>query len=676
MATITGNRKDITGLPDTGDLWFKPTTPTENILSPRRRKAAIDDDGDFTIELQAGTAEVTIFNKAVRFTIPEGNGTYTLWSRIAAQIALPPETSQAKLNAAITQIIDSGATEILTQTVADATYAPMGNYATTEQVTTQVSDQVPPLVADAIANDATIEQAAIDAVGSVAEPIITEQIGGFGIAKTLSPTGEIAFAVTDAEGNLSWLAVALDGTMPDYTKEVLRELFPLDTQESQFAFAVVDADDNTSWLAVNRDGSIPDHTIEQLAEALGADLADSDAFALPNMVHEWWINDAYTWLGDRLVGTVYGGDDGTIHAIEWRPGFGITVDVVVGSTAQIDDHNSPGHHAEHGRRAIMVWNPHNADNLLRAVASDQEPNFATFADNPVLEIENGEPVSYGSPIKIHSLSNVAQDTFWVPIRAGGATAAWDIHQLSVNQATGVITVGTKLKFLSAGGQFYCSFADAFNPTGDQIIRVAATYNPAHPNNPIFYFEINAATGVVTNPFGTLSHNVKTAPARFDVHTTTPALAQDETVDRRLHYVTAGPYKPRFLFAEWPAGNVLADEYFAFDVNTATRTNYGPAHKEFGYTAEANYLPGMCAPSPAYDDTVFLCRDAGPGDEGTIERVWTRRGVLTFDVLQTFLNTTPIRPLRPKNGGPLVIFFDMSSYADFVTTGVLRSTLER
>lgn len=119
LATITGNRSDIAGLPDRGDLWFKPTVPTEDALSPRRVKATIADNGDFTIQLHPGIATVTIFNKDVPFVVPGDGGSYTLWSRIQAALELPPDTPQSKLNIAVANYIEgSEITPIPQQTTA------------------------------------------------------------------------------------------------------------------------------------------------------------------------------------------------------------------------------------------------------------------------------------------------------------------------------------------------------------------------------------------------------------------------------------------------------------------------------------------------------------------------------------------------------------------------------
>lgn len=405
---------------------------------------------------------------------------------------------------------------------------------------------------------------------------------------------------------------------------------------------------------------------------------------LPDAIHEWWIHEPYTWLGGRLVGTVYGSTTGHIRAIEWTPDLGVTVDQVVATSSFVDDHNAPGHWAAPGERAVVVWQQHNADSLLRVQVSQPGPDMASLADAPIHQIDVGAPVSYGSPRRIVNLSDDTQHTFWCPIRTGDMTE-WRIATFSVDRRNGAVAPGETLHFAgSDGGQFYGSFAEARNAAGSQVLRVAMYHNPAAAPNLIWYLEIDCVTGDVTSPADpALAGNVLTAGStgRIELRggsnsspAVVPVLPHSDDIGRRMFYCAAGPWHRRIAYAEWPAGLPDRATYKVLDLDTGITTDYGAAGSRFGYTPEANYLPGMCFDTPAHDDTVYLARNPA-GGPATLERHWTQRGVATHAVLRSSETTVLTRPIAPAGGGPVLLYFDQTDYGrrgTFIAEGQTRA----
>lgn len=511
---------------------------------------------------------------------------------------------------------------------------------------------------------AKLDQTAVDArVRAVGDPTYAPASVADDVATKLDQTqvdarvlavGDATYAPTDVVESAGVIA------LPD---------------SSGLSLAAADANGNLSWFAVDNTGGIPRHTADAMNKAIG-----TSTVTIPNACHEWWILDAYTWLPteQRMIATVYG-TDGSIRACEWRPGMGLTVNVVVGSTPIVDDHNAPGHWVKPGRRAVLCWQRHANDNKLRVAVSASGPDVASWQDSTIIEATIADEVSYGSPLHIASLSDTTQDTFWIPVRVA-AGVSWRFQQISVNQATGAVTVGPIRYFVqSSGGQFYCSFADANKTSGNQVLRVAAYHNPAMTDNHIWYMEIDCVTGDVTSPVhnaGASFHNVLSAVADTQLNgnqaapAITPILAHNASVDRRMFYVSAGPFKPRVAYAEWAAAAPDAAMYKVYDVQAGTTKDIATAGTRFGYTAEANYLAGMCFESPAVDDTVYVARNL---TVKTIERYWTGRGAVTMSkILAASTTTTPIRPLCAKNNGPALMFFDMRQYSDFAPQGDVRS----
>ncbi|WP_157139161.1 hypothetical protein [Gordonia alkanivorans] len=580
------------------------------------------------------------------------------------------------------------------RTVLDSTYAPVW------KATTAYAAGVPVLLPNGKTGTRTTAGTSRASFDTTEEAAWTIAAGGLDAGAVESVVNEIgvetgatgeALTHLDAQGRTSWLGVRLDGTMPTRTKtavgqavlesgaitEAIADVGVETTVTNGLeSFTHVDGQGRKSYLGVMGDGTPPQRTADAIKARM--DLSQMQA---RNLIHEWWIKDAYTWVGGRLVWTLYGSTDGTIHAGEWRPGMGVTADVIVGDTVAfaIDDHCAPGHWmADDTRCGVMVWQHHAGDNLLR-VAVAAPGDVASFQDSPVTTIDVGDTVSYGSPIPITSGSTDTDMLFWVPVRSPGSN--WRFARFSVNQATRAVTPLSTLFFAkSSGGQFYGSFADARVASGNQKIRAAMYHNPAQPDNHVWYLEIDVVTGAVTNPFGTITLNVLTATEDLELNgnqtspAVTPALAHDSAVDRRLFYVSDGPYKPRIAYAEWPTGQPDNATYRVFDVQAGTSTAVVAAGPRFGYTAEANYLCGMAFDSPATDDTVYVARNLNPG--GRLERYWTGRSGTTRSKVLATSKYPIIRPLTARGRGPLVMWFDLESYDYFLAAGWLRSSNNR
>jgi hypothetical protein len=198
---------------------------------------------------------------------------------------------------------------------------------------------------------------------------------------------------------------------------------------------------------------------------------------------------------------------------------------------------------------------------------------------------------------------------------------------------------------------------------------------------IWYVEIDCVTGEVISPFETLDFNLFTALNDLEMRGSSdtapdvvPAIAHDASVDRRLFYAAAGPCNRRIAYAEWPASNPDAATYKVLDLDRTTTTEHGAAGMRFGYRATANYLPGMCFDNPAHDDTIYLARNPD-GSPATLERHRTTRSGATSTVLLRTSSSKPIRPIRACNGGPFLMYFDLTSYGiegTFLSTGAARA----
>jgi hypothetical protein len=123
-----------------------------------------------------------------------------------------------------------------------------------DTVPTTVAAQVPPLVAEAIAADSTVADAAAVAVAGA-----VESEGLLTGAKVMPDDVDqgIAFAITDAQGRRSWLEVLEGGGPSDHAREFIAEGLPLPSEvpaTTGAAYVVTDAEGREAFR-VSSDGT-------------------------------------------------------------------------------------------------------------------------------------------------------------------------------------------------------------------------------------------------------------------------------------------------------------------------------------------------------------------------------------------------------------------------------------
>lgn len=131
MITITGSVLDIAGHAAGETLRFTPRTHTVDHLSQRHIDIESNETtGAFTTQLHPGPMTVSINSRTpIAFTVPDttkasGDGSYTLWELIQANLTIPATTPQDIITAAVAGYL-ANTTSLLTKTTADATYSPL-----------------------------------------------------------------------------------------------------------------------------------------------------------------------------------------------------------------------------------------------------------------------------------------------------------------------------------------------------------------------------------------------------------------------------------------------------------------------------------------------------------------------------------------------------------------------
>lgn len=133
--TINGSVLDIEGAAAGETLRFAPRTITTDHLS--ERYVDVDSDpitGAFSVTLHPGPMKVSIGHRFwIFFTVPDSGGPYTLWSRIAANVGIPPDTPADVIVRVVSDILDGEVADrvavalddadVLTRPQADTIYA-------------------------------------------------------------------------------------------------------------------------------------------------------------------------------------------------------------------------------------------------------------------------------------------------------------------------------------------------------------------------------------------------------------------------------------------------------------------------------------------------------------------------------------------------------------------------
>lgn len=411
---------------------------------------------------------------------------------------------------------------------------------------------------------------------------------------------------------------------------------------------------------------------------------------IPDAVGEWWIHPLATFLPAPRPRTVMGaiGSYGRVLVceIDHRTGA-IQCNEI--AEAGADDHNVPAVWTEPGRRPLVAWTNHNADNVLRLKVGDPDGELGTIAGGPELTVDIGGKASYSQIYRIAHLSGDTQDTFWVFARRANTT--WIIQPLTVDQPSGTVHVHASVALLDARGrQAYITTADAMETEGNQTIRLAWGYNPAQPVHAVRYLEIDCVTGEIATPldsrFRVTLSELAGGSGIVDVEVPTLLPELEPGFSRRLFAVRPGPDSPAVAYAEW-AIDAPDDATYAvieLDGNSATgggastRTSHlGRSGARVGYTAAANYIAGLAFEHPSRRRAVI--RASTDGETETVARL-----ILTDDGYATeVLHRQPtgtgrlIRPYAPLNGGPLAaVATEITSYGGYTSfAGNLKGILD-
>lgn len=320
--------------------------------------------------------------------------------------------------------------------------------------------------------------------------------------------------------------------------------------------------------------------------------------AVADAVTEWWCHPVATYLQTPYQRTVSGSisSTGKVIAAEFNHGTGRTRRYEV-ATAIVDDHSTPALWAAPGRRFLFAWTNHNKDNLVNLRVSNVAGDLGSIAAGPSATIDLGTIASYTQIHRITGLSDATQDTFWIVTRGNNTT--WRIARVSVNQATGAISVGTVVTVLSSPNrQCYVTTADAYSASGNQVIRFSWGYNPAQPVHAIYYIEIDAVTGAITSPFdSSLTANMSGTGLPIIDTNLTPLLPEPASgVSRRLFYTRPGPDAPAVAYAEGQAASPDNWTYIVQEINPARPADpYGGLTPNTGY-ASAAYRAAMSQPN--------------------------------------------------------------------------------
>lgn len=525
-----------------------------------------------------------------------------------------------------------------------------------------LEDEVRQIAADVIASDPTIIEAAENAVD--------DAISGRGIvdgeAEYTPAFGEgddVAWGLVDAEEKR--LPIELDKA--GHWSQFMRKIAVEDTHE-QMAEAIgisktrqelfgVGAEivDNSGKLLMRWDTAghidFPD-----FAGNGGSATGDGSQAAVPNAINEWWTEPYEVWHEDRLL---FGGvsTEGKALLCEWKPGIPAR-SVVIGD-AIVDDHCASTPLVLGDGSVVGMWTNHNLDNFLRLAWGTADGSIDSAAVGIKATRDIGGRASYTQAHVIEGLSDATKTVVWVFMRRN--SYVWGYQPVTFNHAARTITYSAFVPVWSTEAtarQSYITTAPAHG-AGAQTIRVAAYYNPAvAEGGPIWTFDINVVSGAITSVDGKVTGALGTPVTDAEEPSLAPLAT---TLNRRLFYVGAGPIGHAVAYAEGAISTPDAWSYklAEWDGTTWQVSDFGIAGARVGYTAAANYLPGMALPSPRYDRTVALARN---GENGSTVEVWRHDGTSWREKTVK----TGSKLARPRMTRVGVLYADISYYGSSYT----------
>ncbi|BBC53810.1 hypothetical protein [Mycobacterium phage PP] len=410
--------------------------------------------------------------------------------------------------------------------------------------------------------------------------------------------------------------------------------------------------------------------------------------SVANAAGEWWVQPMAVYqpeLNRTVIGAI--ASNGMTKLVERRHDTGEvrTYDVV---GAPQDDHCVPAIWVKEGRRSVFAWHRHNADRIVRLRIGTADGDLASIAAGSITSTFTtaGDMLSYTQMVHRPSASDSTKDAFWMFFRR--SNIGWVIIPFEVNQATGAVTWGTEQTvFRSPGHQLYAAIAED-ESGANKIVRVACYHNPADNDgdgidHAIWYFEIDTATGAITCPdHPALSANVISQTGfPIDMVNVTPRIVDNgSTNSRRLFAVRSGPDHPAIAYADWAKATPDAATYkvMEFDGASWSTREYGTAGARIGYTAAANYIPGMAFESPSNHRIVYTAHSDGTTE--TLKRHHRDSGdndVATTLVSQPTASGRVARPYAPYSPGgkpPFdVVYNNITSYSPSSYTSYVMSS---
>lgn len=279
--------------------------------------------------------------------------------------------------------------------------------------------------------------------------------------------------------------------------------------------------------------------------------------ALYDGMTEWWCYPVAMFETSPYPRTIFGSiaSNGDILACEFNHVTRKTMRYVVG-TALVDDHNAPAIWHKPGRRSVILWQNHSAEQFGWIKTGSVSGDLRSLRAAPAQHITVAGGFSYTELEHIPSLSDANQDTFYLFCRVHlTGDIGWNCIRISVNQITGVVTKVSNQRLISAGANLCYLTISSSHTTSPHVIRCEFGYNPASASSEVHgiaYFEI----GAITSPFmSSLAANM--SGTNLPLVDTAVTLAVPNTQagwSRRLFYVKPGPNGRAIAYAEGPAND--------------------------------------------------------------------------------------------------------------------------
>lgn len=329
----------------------------------------------------------------------------------------------------------------------------------------------------------------------------------------------------------------------------------------------------------------------------------------------WWTRPrAVSFGGVCYVGAV--DNAGAVIIDEWTSPNTIRTRHTIATLTEIDDHNNPAVILVPGQVPVVIYSRHNLDNLLRirrgttpfVAGADLGPFAAEIA------VDAGSKVTYVCAF-------VYDGTIWVWHRTAN-TLGWGFTRSTDWGATWTAPVAV---FNSTRKIYMASV-----PVGD-VLRCAISCHPTDnspPDQDVYYFEVDLATGTVTDGSSTLGNLDGTnLPISWD---TGDLVAE----------APAGQVTWVFDVSDGPVAEI---GWMAFENGneTATATNYYSYRGEHEWGTESIGLAGRSfCPNPGvkYFGGVQFARDT-PGGIVYVAReasnIWHLERLATDDLGETW-----------------------------------------